>query len=346
MAEEAEEKQLPASDKKLRDSRRKGQVSQSRDLVAGFTLFAALAYLFFIWPSVTGHFVDLVRTVTSSDGAFDDVAMRALGHTAWLTFLVTGPLAGIVVVFTVLFGMISTHGPVFSFEPIKPQFDHINPAKGLQKIVSMRNAVEFAKSLAKVVFLVGLFVAILLAWLQPLFIAPACGDACVEPMMRAVMIPLGAAAALGFVLIGIADVPLQRWLFLRDMRMTKTEFRREYKDMEGDPLIRQEFNRQRREAVTRPSRLGLKNAVLVFEAGGRMVGLRYVRDETPVPVVVVKAEGPAAGGMIAEAQKLGIPVIGDAALVEPLYRRTGVGAYIGEELYSPVVRYLVRHNLT
>ncbi|TIM51276.1 MAG: EscU/YscU/HrcU family type III secretion system export apparatus switch protein, partial [Mesorhizobium sp.] len=44
MAEEAEEKKLPASDKKLRDARRKGQVSQSRDLASGFTLFAALGY--------------------------------------------------------------------------------------------------------------------------------------------------------------------------------------------------------------------------------------------------------------------------------------------------------------
>jgi type III secretion protein U len=297
MTQEAEEKQLPASDKKLRDSRRKGQVSQSRDLIAGFTLFAALAYLFFIWPTVSERLSQLVQTVTASGVSFDEISMRAISHTVSLMFLVTGPIVGIVVVFTVLFGFIASYGPVFSFEPIKPQFDHINPAKGLMKIISLRNVVEFAKGVAKVVFLAGLFVIILLAWMQPLFDAPGCGETCIAPMIKAVLTPLGIAAVLGFILIGLIDVPLQRWLFLRDMRMTKTEYRREYKDLEGDPLIQQEFQRQRRDAVTRPIRLGVKNAVLVFAAGDRMVALRYVRDDTPVPVIVAKGQGHVADTM-------------------------------------------------
>ena len=52
MAEEAEEKRLPASDKKLRDAKRKGQASQSRDFVSGFGLCAALAYIYLVLPSV------------------------------------------------------------------------------------------------------------------------------------------------------------------------------------------------------------------------------------------------------------------------------------------------------
>ena len=346
MTQEAEEKQLPASDKKLRDARRKGQVSQSRDLIAGFTLFAALAYLFFIWPTVSEHLSQLVQTVTASGAPFDEISMRAIRHTVSLMFLVTAPLVGIVVVFTLLFGFIASYGPVFSFEPIKPQFDHINPAKGLMKIISLRNVVEFAKGVAKVVFLAGLFVIILLAWMQPLFDAPGCGESCIGPMIKGVLTPLGIAAVLGFILIGLIDVPLQRWLFLRDMRMTKTEYKREYKDLEGDPLIQQEFLRQRREAVTRPIRLGIKSAVLAFVAGDRMVALRYVRDDTPVPVIVGKGQGHVADTMIAEARRLGIPVVEDAALVESLYERAGVGSFVSSDLYSPIVRHLVRLGLT
>ena len=78
MAEEAEEKKLPASDKKLRDARRKGQVPQSRDLVSGFTLFAALAYLYFAWPILVEHILELVRIVTASSGSFAEVSQRAI----------------------------------------------------------------------------------------------------------------------------------------------------------------------------------------------------------------------------------------------------------------------------
>jgi type III secretion protein U len=345
MSEEAEEKRLPASHKKLRDARRKGQVSQSRDLISGFTLFAALAYLFFIWPMATDYLSDLVQTVTST-GSFEEVSLRAARHFFGLLFLVLAPLVGIIIVVAVSFGMLGTLGPVFSFEPLKPQFDHINPAKGLKKIASLRNVIEFVKGLAKVIFLAGLFVFILVAWLQPMFDAPACGASCIEPMIRAVLVPLGIAAALAFIVIGIIDVPIQRWLFLRDMRMTTTEYKREHKDIEGHPLIRQELQRQRREVLTQPVKLGLKNAVIVFAAGDRLVALRYVKGETPVPVVVGKGQGRIAWEMADEARGFGIPVVEDSAVAEPLFESARTGGYIGQDFFSPVVRHLVRLGLT
>ncbi|MFD2057416.1 EscU/YscU/HrcU family type III secretion system export apparatus switch protein [Mesorhizobium calcicola] len=346
MAEEAEEKKLPASDKKLRDARRKGQVSQSRDLVSGFTLFAALAYLYFSWPMLFRRLSELVQTVTMSGGSFGEVSLRAIRHSSSLLMLATLPLVGIVVVFTVAFGMLGTFGPVFSFEQLKPQFDHINPAKGLQKILSLRNVIEFTKGLIKVVLLASLFVFILTAWLQPLFDAPGCGQSCLEPIIKAVLTPLGVAAALAFVVIGLIDVPIQRWLFLRDMRMTTTEYKREHKDLEGDPLIRHEQQRQRREAVMQPAKLGVKNAVIVFVSGDRAVALRYVKGETPVPTVVGKGQGRAADEIVAQARQARIAIVEDAAVAEPLFENASTGSYIGQQMFSPVVRHLVRHGLT
>ncbi|MER9626523.1 EscU/YscU/HrcU family type III secretion system export apparatus switch protein [Mesorhizobium sp. M0296] len=346
MAEEAEEKKLPASDKKLRDARRKGQVSQSRDLVSGFTLFAALGYLYFCWPLLFKYLSELVQTVTVPGGSFEEVSLRAIHHSFSLLMLATLPLVGIVVVLTVAFGMLATFGPVFSFEPLKPQFDRINPAKGLQKILSLRNVIEFAKGLVKVVFLASLFVFILIAWLQPLFDAPGCGQTCLEPTIKAVMTPLGTAAALAFIVIGLIDVPIQRWLFLRDMRMTTTEYKREHKDLEGDPLIRREQQRQRREAVMQPAKLGVKNAVIVLVTGERAVALRYVKGETPVPTIVGKGQGRAAEDMMAQAREAGIPIVEDAVTAQAIFENANIGSYIGQQMFSPVVRHLVRHGLT
>lgn len=183
--------------------------------------------------SVRASTSELVQTVTASDGSFQRISLRAIRHSFSLLMLVTAPLVGIVVVLTIAFGMIGTFGPVLSFEPLKPQFDHINPVKGLQKMFSLRNVVEFLKGVAKLFLLAGVFAFILMAWLQPLFDTPACGPTCIEPIVKAVLLPLGTAAALAFVVIGILDVPLQRWLFLRDMRMTTAEYKREHKDLEG-----------------------------------------------------------------------------------------------------------------
>ncbi|TIO09363.1 EscU/YscU/HrcU family type III secretion system export apparatus switch protein [Mesorhizobium sp.] len=347
MSEEAEEKGLPASDKKLREARRKGQVPQSRDLISGFTLFAALAYLFFVWPTMWEYLDQLVQIVAgSANGSFKETSVRAGRYAIVALFVVMGPLVGIIVVLTLVFGVIATYGPVFSFEPLKPQFDNISPAKGLKKIASLRNVIEFIKSLAKVVMLASLFVIILVAWLQPLFDTPACGDSCIELMIMAVLTPLGIAGALAFVAIGIIDMPIQRWLFLRDMRMTKTEYKREYKDLEGDPLIRQEFQRQRRETVSNPVKLGLKNAILVIVERDRLVALRYVKGETQVPVVVAKGQGRIADEMVVESKRLAIPIVEDPSLAGSLFETTRTGGYIDEQHFSPVTGHLVRLGLT
>ena len=346
MSQEAEEKTLPASDKKLRDARRKGQVSHSRDLVSGFTFLAVLAYLYFAWPMLLDHLLQLVQTVTTQGGAFDDISMRAVRHTFSVLMIVTLPLVGIVIVLAIVFGMLSTFGPVFSFEPVKPQFDNINPAKGLQKILSLRNVIEFAKSLIKVVLLAGLFAVVLASSLQPLFDAPGCGQTCLGPTVMAVLVPLCSAAALAFVAIGVIDVPLQRWLFLRDMRMTVSEYKRENKDLEGNPLIRQEQRRQRRQAVLRPIRLGVKNAVIVFVSADRAVALRYIKGETPVPAVVAKGKGFAASELVAQAREAGIVVAEDAAIAEALFEGAPMGSYIKQDMFAPVVRHLSRNGLT
>src|SRR5262245_33605997 len=61
---ESEQKSLPASEKKLRDGRKKGQVSSSRDLISGFGLLIMIAYLLFAWPSIRDQTVQLVDLVS------------------------------------------------------------------------------------------------------------------------------------------------------------------------------------------------------------------------------------------------------------------------------------------
>jgi type III secretion protein U len=346
MAEEAEEKQLPASEKKLRDARRKGQVSSSRDLISGFTLFAALLYLYFSWPSLSRRLFKLVQTVATPDpSGFREIAERAAHHFAGVLFLFTVPLAAVIAAVTLLFGMIATQGPVFSTEPIKPRFENVNPVKGLKKIFSLRNVVEFTKGLAKVVALGAVFAVILMAWMQPLFDTPACGSTCIQPVLVAALKPLGIAAVLAFVVIGVIDVPLQRWLFRRDMRMTKTEFKREHKDIEGDPLIRQELRRLRRDIVTTAVKPGLANATLVFFGGDRVVALRYLKDETPVPAVVAKGQGALAATLLTDARRQGLLTVEASDAVEALFDGSRVGDYIRTESFPAVVKYLVRLKL-
>jgi type III secretion protein U len=243
-------------------------------------------------------------------------------------------------------GIASTFGPVFSFEPVKPKFDHINPAQGLKRIVSMRNAVEFIKTAVKVAVLGTGFFLIMRSEIEPLFETPICGEQCLAAAAVTAAKPLVGTAAVAFLAIGLLDLLVQRQLFLRDMRMTRTESKREVKDLEGDPLIRGQRRRVRQQLAGVNIRVGIRHAVIAIMHADQVVGLRYRSGETPVPVVVCKADGVAGAAMLAEARERGIPVVDNAAFVAALAARHAVGEMIVPELFQAAAETLVAAGIS
>jgi type III secretion protein U len=342
MNEETEQKSLPASAKKLRDARRKGQVPHSRDLVTGVSLTMLFIYLVLAGPTLTDRLTALMEVASRSvDPPFSEAGGQAVRLALEIVLLASLPPVVIVVIGDVLSGMASTFGPVFSFDPVKPKFEHINPAQGLKRIFSVRNAVEFAKAAAKVIILGTAFFMILRGMIGPLFEIPVCGEPCLTTAAVAAIKPLAATAAVAFVAIGLVDLLVQRRLFLRDMRMTRTESKREVKDLEGDPLIRGERRRMRTQFTSRNVRVGIRHAVIAIMHEDQIVGLRYRPGETPVPVVVCKGRGEAGRAMLAEARQLGIPTVDNAAFAADLAARHAVGQTIVPDLFKVAAETLV-----
>lgn len=344
--EPSEQKSLPASDKKLRDARRKGQVSSSKDLLSGFGLLVVCLYLLLFWTNISDRIVQVVDTVAqATTKPFEQTWRMAIDHSEQVVLLATLPVVAVLLLTILVTGAVATLGPVFSFELIKPQFDHINPVSGLKRIFSLRNLIEFGKGLFKVVILGSALYFVLKDWIQPLFVVPACGMQCVGPMMIAMVKPIIAIAAFAFVVLGFFDMGLQRWLFLRDMRMTKTEYKRERKDIEGDPLIRGERNRLRRSMSVLGTRLGVPMATFMVHGRDTLVGVRFHRTLTPVPIVVCRAKSmPEVFRMRSEARRHNIPVVENPELSQAIIRH-GMGEMIGREHFAQIASILVAHSL-
>src|SRR5215470_5659959 len=342
----SEEKTLPATARKLAEERRKGRVSHSRDLVDGAVLVAALSYLALAWPMMR----DELMRVT---GAIGDLTARpfaeALDSAIGLAFTTllwcVAPLLALVAAIGVLAGMAGTLGPVFSFAQLAPKLEHLNPMQGLKRIVSLRNLLEIGKSIGKVVVLLAVFAFILPGWVQPLFELPGCGESCMAPILVAILKPVMLAAAIIFLVLGAVDLILQYRLFLREMRMTRTEQKRELKDNEGDPLLRGERRRLFAEMLEHATSFGIRRASVAVFDGDRIIGLRYVRGETPLPIVVAKARGTAGVRMIERARRGGIPLAQDRELAEALALRHALGKSVERDLFRPVALLLVREGL-
>src|SRR6516165_2668780 len=106
MADQSEEKNLPASDKKLRDARRKGQVAHSKDIVSALTFAASIGYVLFAWADIDAQLrqlLDLVATATAR--SFTDVAAPAIALAIAIVVRSSLLLGAVVVTAAILGGL-------------------------------------------------------------------------------------------------------------------------------------------------------------------------------------------------------------------------------------------------
>jgi len=181
----SEEKSQPASDKKLREARQKGQVSKSQDMVSAVVLLGCsvcIAFLAGVAESRVRGLLDLAATIYVEP--FATVWPRLLESAQQVLLRTALPILGVTVVCVILTNIVTMRGVLFSGEPIKPEFSRINPVEGAKRIFSMRNFIEFLKSLIKVVVLSVAFYVVGRIALQALMESSRCGAACISRRWR------------------------------------------------------------------------------------------------------------------------------------------------------------------
>ncbi|WP_122414508.1 EscU/YscU/HrcU family type III secretion system export apparatus switch protein [Pseudomonas viridiflava] len=347
MADTSEEKSQPATDKKLRDARKKGQVAKSQDLVSGVVILLCTLCIAVLLPRARAQveaLIDLTANIYIEP--FADVWPRLLDHAEQILLGITLPVVAVTVAAVILTNIVTMRGVVFSVEPVKPDIKRIHPGEGFKRIFAMRNLIEFLKGLVKVLLLALAFYIVGRQALQALMESSRCGAGCIESTFYLVLKPLVFTVLAAFLLVGAVDVLMQRWLFGRDMKMSRSEQKRERKDVDGDPLIKRERQRQRREMQALATKLGLGRASLMIGIGGNwVVGVRYVRGETPVPVVVCRGSPEESVQLLAQAAPLGIAVWADAGLAEQIAKRSVAGDPVPENTFQAVADALVAHRL-
>lgn len=151
MADTSEEKSQPATRKKLKEARDKGQVPKSQDMVSGMVILACTLCILVVEPKARVEvtaLLDLIAGVYTQP--FAQVWPLALARAEHLLLSLTLPVVAVTVGAVILTNVGVQRGFVFSGEPIKPDIKHINPVEGFKRLFALRNLVEFLKALFKV----------------------------------------------------------------------------------------------------------------------------------------------------------------------------------------------------
>lgn len=148
-------------------------------------------------------------------------------------------------------------------------------------------------------------------------------------------------AALVGLALGAVDLVVTRRAWMRRLRMSKDEVKREHKEAEGDPTIKAARARAYQELLAQATIANVRTAsVVVVNPTHLACALRY--DEKAgdqAPVVVASGEGELAARILRAAQEWGVPVVRDVPLARALIELE-VGDAIPEVLYEAVAEIL------
>jgi len=341
--ETSQAKTEPPTPKRLRDLRRKGQVAKSPDVGATFGIIAGLGALLIAGEQLIDRLNQLLERSARADfKSFDDTQVLVQWtadmfiEMAWMAL----PIVLIAIVVGVLAGFFQV-GPVFSTEQIKPQMSRINPVMGVKRVFSMRTFVELIKLFVKASVLVA--VVWVTAWhaLPSLLQSHWLPVAGILPLAAQLLEILAWCAIAAFIAIAAFDLWFQKWEFLRRNRMSVDEVRREHRETEGDPHVRNRRRQLHREANEASMLSGVRKAsVVVVNPTHIAVALYYQLGETDLPVVVAKGEGELARAIRRIAEEEGIPIVHNVDLARRLRSDAPVDQYIPEELIEPVAAVL------
>lgn len=152
-----------------------------------------------------------------------------------------------------------------------------------------------------------------------------------------------AALLVGAVFAG-ADYALARRRWLRGLKMTLEELKRDRKENDGDPQTRSRRTTMHR-ALVRGALARVREASFVVVNPTHVaIAIRYAPPAVPLPEILVRAAGAGALRVRALACDLRIPLVENVALARSLYATGTAGRPIPRDTYVAVAQIIAELN--
>ncbi len=329
--------------RRLEEARNRGQVAYSREVTNWVVFFVVTITIGMMGPSIMADITAALRVLIerSHDLPTDGNGLRILVND--LLIKVAGTLALpilILVVAAIFSGFVQT-GPIFTFDPVKPDLSKISIMKGFERLFSKRSIMELVKGIVKLLLVSLAGVMVLMPYFDSLdhFVGLDFDQSMAElmtlflRMMTAVLVVL-------FVL-AIADYMYQRHDFMEKLRMSKQELKEEFKQTEGDPFVKGKL-RQIREQKARERMIQMvpEADVVITNPTHYAVALKYDTKEMDAPIMVAKGADTIAQKIKEVAKENKVPVIENAPLARSLFETMEIDQMIPAEHYKAVAEVI------
>lgn len=337
------EKTEDPSQHRIDEFRKRGEVASSKELTSVLVLSASFLTLtlsvLFIYETLT-EFMEWIYALDAAH-AFSPKAFKTIVYKIATTSLkAVGPIFIVVFIIGILANIMQI-GFLFSPEVLQWKPERLNPISGIKKLFSMRSLVEAIKGFLKFVFICAIVYFFLKDDMTSFngyyhldfFSSFMHGKEAITKLLFAII--------LGLIIIALGDFTYQKMAYKKKLMMTKDQQKREGKEQDGSPEVKQRIRAIQREIATKRMLSDVKSAdVIVTNPTHISIALGYDKEGMVSPQVVAKGADHLAMRIREIAKEYNIPIVENVPLARAMYKTVKVGAPVPRSLYKVVAEVL------
>lgn len=337
------EKTEKATPRRREDARKKGQVFKSVDLSAAFIILISSMTIYFTFSYMVKELYKFTQYYLSER----TLQLAEIDYTASMFIEVVTIMAKIslpVMVSSFLAALLINYlqvGFIFSSESLAFKVERLNPIEGFKQKFSKRALVELIKSLLKILITANIAYSVLR---NNFNIIPAFIDMSLKSIFLIVgqiFFEISLKVGIAFIVIGIFDYLYQRYEHETSLKMSKYDIKQEYKQTEGDPLIKSRQRQIQREAAMKRMMAEVPHAdVVITNPTHFAVALQYDASKMDAPIVVAKGQDYIALKIREIAAGNDVVIKESPVLARALYNMVAIGEIIPPELFQAVAEVL------
>lgn len=339
----AGDKTEKATPKKRADARNKGQVAKSQDLNAAVVTIVGLFVVALTGPKMASAMAELMEDTLAQAASPGSVTregigplMSQAGQVVMQCFL---PVAVACVVAAVVILVVQV-GFKITPKAAAPNPKKLNPIAGAKQVFGPNALVEGIKSIAKVVFVAGPALMVVLPVMPQIAAMVGIGPQELGTTTVELVTKIARNVAVAYIVLGVADYIWQHYRNEKQMKMDKQEVKDEMKNMALPAEVKAAQKRRQFELSRARMMAAVPDAdVVVTNPTHFSVALRYA-DGMLAPEVVAKGQDLVALRIRELAAEHGVPVVPDPPLARGLHKSVEVGQQIPEDFFQAVAHVL------
>jgi flagellar biosynthetic protein FlhB len=339
----AGERTESATPRRREEARKRGQTARSAEVNAvGALLLGTLFVRSWgvnlvdgLGATLRGSLANLNRPDLTVDGVIAGLSAFAIEMAGMV-----GPICLVMMAIGVVANLAQS-GLVLTMHPLKPDFSRLNPLEGAKRLVSSRSLIELGKSLLKLAVVGYAVWRIVEERMVSLLLLPtmAWQDGVATVLGTGFDVVVWAGSVL--LALALLDYGYQRFSFEKSLRMSREEIKEEFKQTEGNPVIKQRVRQLQRAVAQRRMMQAIPKAdVVITNPTHFAIAIQYDPRTMRAPRVVAKGADLIAQQIKKVAADHGVPTMENPPLARALFKACDVGQEIPADMYAAVAELL------